>query len=269
MAETRFANNDGVRIAYEDHEAADGAPILLIHGLGYARWGWEPVLDPLAEHHRVIALDNRGIGDSDVPVGPYTAAEMATDALAVLDDAGLDHAHVIGTSLGGMIAQELAIDHADRVDRLVLVASHPGGGSGYPLPEATQRLIEEMPRMEPTEALRRATRNALSAGAVEDQPELVERILEHRTSDPQDPAGWQAQAAAGSGYESGGRLSGISAPTLVVQGDEDVVVDTRNAEMITDAIPDARLRWIEGAGHLAFWEQPARFVDLILGFLGR
>ncbi len=266
MAETRYADNDGVRIAYEVR--GEGDPLLLVHGLGYARWGWETVIDDLSDRYRVIAFDNRGIGDSDVPDGPYTAAEMATDAVAVLDAAAIDRAHVIGTSLGGMIAQELAIDHPERVHQLVLVASHPGGESGYPLPEQTQELIAEMPQMEPAEALRRATRNALSDGALDEQPELVDRILEHRLGDPQEPAGWQAQAAAGSGYESGGRLTEIQAPALVVQGDEDVVVDTRNAEVIADAIPDARLEWLRGAGHLAFWEQPDRFVRLVDDFLG-
>lgn len=266
MVETRYADNDGVRIAYEVR--GDDEPLLLIHGLGYARWGWEPVIEDLADRYRVVAFDNRGIGDSDVPEGPYTAAQMASDALAVLDAAGIDRAHVIGTSLGGMVAQEFAIDHPERVGRLILVASHPGGESGYPLPEQTQQLIEEMPEMEPEAALRRATRNALSDEALETQPELVDRILEHRLGDPQDPAGWQAQAAAGAGYESGGRLSQIQAPTLVVQGDEDVVVDTRNAEVIAEAIPDARLEWLGGAGHLAFWEQADRFVRLVTDFLG-
>jgi pimeloyl-ACP methyl ester carboxylesterase len=96
-----------VRIGWERH--GSGAPLLLIHGLGYARWGWEPVLPRLAERLDVILFDNRGIGESDSPPGPYTAREMAEDAVQVLDEAGVERAHVVGTSLGGMVAQELAL----------------------------------------------------------------------------------------------------------------------------------------------------------------
>ena len=121
------------RIAWERHGA--GEPLLLVHGLGYARWGWEPVLPGLAERFDVLLFDNRGIGESDAPPGPYTVAELAGDAVAVLDEAGVERAHVVGTSLGGMVAQELALAHPGRVDRLVLACTTPGGPQAFPLPE--------------------------------------------------------------------------------------------------------------------------------------
>ena len=107
-----------MKIAWERHGA--GPPLLLIQGLGYARWGWEPVVEPLARSFDVILFDNRGIGESDAPPGPYSAAELAADAIQVLDEAGVERAHVVGTSLGGMIAQELALTYPARVNRLVL-----------------------------------------------------------------------------------------------------------------------------------------------------
>src|SRR2546430_9593390 len=101
----RFALNGGVRIAYELHDraGADKPWVCLIHGLGYGHWGWEPVVGPLAERFRVVALDNRGIGASDVPAGPYSASQMAADTVAVLEEAGMQRCHVGATSLGGMI----------------------------------------------------------------------------------------------------------------------------------------------------------------------
>ena len=84
-----------MKLAWERH--GEGAPLLLIHGLGYARWGWEPVLDGLAGSFDVILFDNRGIGESDAPPGPYTTAQLAADALQVLDEAGVERAHVLGT----------------------------------------------------------------------------------------------------------------------------------------------------------------------------
>ncbi|MBW3620310.1 MAG: alpha/beta fold hydrolase, partial [Actinobacteria bacterium] len=108
--ERRSVGGD-VGIAYEVHTGAgrDAPWVVLVHGLGYARWGWEPVAGRLAERYRLVLLDNRGIGGSDAPPGPYTTAELAGDVLAVLDDAGVDRAALVATSLGGMIAQELAI----------------------------------------------------------------------------------------------------------------------------------------------------------------
>src|SRR3989454_12787629 len=113
----------------------------------------------------MILHDNRGTGARDVPAGPYSASQMASDVVAVLDDAGIERSHVVATSLGGMIAQELASQYPARVDRLVLVATTPGGADSYPMPEATIRLIAEMPGLPLEESLRRGVVNALSPGA--------------------------------------------------------------------------------------------------------
>src|SRR5258708_308287 len=140
---------DGTRIAWS--ERGSGPPLLLIQGLGYASWGWEPVVAPLAECFRVVLFDNRGIGGSDSPPGPYTAAALAEDAAAVLEAAGAERAHVVGASLGGMIAQQLVLDRPELVDRLVLACTTPGGPSSHPMPERTVRLMTEalvLPREE-------------------------------------------------------------------------------------------------------------------------
>jgi 3-oxoadipate enol-lactonase len=259
------ARNGSIRIAYE--VTGHGAPVLLIHGLGYARWGWEPVSTPLAETFRLLLFDNRGIGGSDVPPGPYSAREMAADAVAVLDSAEVERAHVVGTSLGGMVAQELALGWPERVRRLVLACTTPGGQRAYPLPEPTLRLMAEAPLLSPEEALRRFVENALAPATVRDRPELVERIYRLRLEHPPDLAGWQAQASAGVAFDAFERLASISAPTLVLHGTDDAVVDHRNALLLADAIPDARMELFPGTGHLFFWEEPERFVQLVTSFL--
>jgi pimeloyl-ACP methyl ester carboxylesterase len=251
-----------MRIAWESR--GDGPPLLLIHGLGYARWGWEPVADRLAERFRVLLFDNRGIGESEVPPGPYTAAAMAEDAVQVLDEAVVDRAHVVGTSLGGMVAQELALARPERVDRLVLACTTPGGPGAFPLPQRTVALIAEAPSLAPAVALRRFVENALADDAPD---ELVERIHAHRLASPPDPAGWQAQAAAGAGFDALDRIGGIAAPTLILHGTDDGVVDSRNAALLAERIPDARVQLFEGRGHLFFWEDPDGFVEAVEGFL--
>ena len=256
---TRLADSDGVRIAWE--QSGSGPDLVLVHGLGYARWGWEPLVPLLTPHHRVILFDNRGIGESDVPPGPYTAKTMMRDVVAVLDAAGAARAHIVGTSLGGMIAQEFASAHPDRVDRLVLMSTTPGGSAAYPMPEVTLSLLAQAATMEPAEALRAFVENALGTPP---DPEIAERILRHRVANLQDPSGWQAQAAAGTGFDPGDLQ--IHAPTLVLHGTEDRVVDVRNATLLGERIPGSRVVTMAG-GHLMFWEDPSRVAATILEFL--
>ena len=243
-------------------ERGSGMPLLLIQGLGYGRWSWEPILPGLAERHRVVYFDNRGIGESDKPAGPYTARAMAGDALQVLDEAGIERAHVLGASLGGMIAQELAVAAPERVDKLVLCCTTPGGEATVPMPEVTVRLFADAASLSPDVALRRFVENALAAGA---PPGLIEELHRRRVAHPPDPVGWPAQAAAGLGF--GGVVGAITAPTLLLTGTEDNVVDPRNSDVLAERIPGARLERIPGTGHLFFWEQPDACVRIVTEFL--
>jgi pimeloyl-ACP methyl ester carboxylesterase len=256
------ATSTDVRIGFEI--AGDGEPLLLIHGLGYGRWGWRPLVGPLSSRFRVVTFDNRGIGESDVPPAPYSASLMAEDAVFVLDAAGIDRAHVLGTSLGGMVAQALAVEHPERVDRLVLACTTPGGDRAFPFPEGTARLLERAQQMEPLVALRRFVENALAPGAPET---LIDEIYGLRLLNPADPAGWQAQAGAAATFDGFDRLGEITAPTLVLHGTGDQVVDVRNAQLLGDRIAGARVEILDGAGHLFFWEQPERTAQLVGEFL--
>jgi pimeloyl-ACP methyl ester carboxylesterase len=245
-----------VRIAWERHGA--GEPLLLIHGLGYARWGWEPVLEPLALSFEVLSFDNRGIGESDAPPGPYSVSELAADAVQVLDEARVERAHVLGTSLGGMVAQELAIANPERVEKLVLTSTTPGGPEAFPLPERTVELMTN------GATLREFVQNALAPGQAS---EVVERIVAHRERTAQPAEAWGAQAAAGASFDALDRIEAIAAPTLILHGTEDAVVDSRNSALLGLRIPDARVELFPGGGHLFFWEQPERFVEVVTEFL--
>ncbi|NNF69836.1 MAG: alpha/beta fold hydrolase [Acidimicrobiia bacterium] len=240
-----------------------GPAVLLVQGLGYGRWGWEPLVSLLSDRFRVITFDNRGIGASGVPPGPYTASQMAEDCLSVLDAAEVERAHVVGTSLGGMIAQEVAIDHDERVRRLVLLSTTPGGPGAHPMPQVTVELLGAVAAMAPEVALRRLVENALSDTA---PTSVVDRIMHHRTSIPQDPSGWQAQAAAGMGYDGAGRAVQIEAPTLIIHGQDDNVVDARNAELLGELVQRSRVEVVPG-GHLFFWEHPETTAAIIASFL--
>ncbi|MGH8924489.1 MAG: alpha/beta fold hydrolase [Acidimicrobiia bacterium] len=259
---TNIAPNASVRIAWEEH--GRGEPLLLIQGLGYGRWGWSPLVPLLSKEYRVITFDNRGIGDSSAPLGPYDAASMAGDAVAVLEAAGVDRSHVAGTSLGGMIAQELALRWPQRIKRLMLMCTTPGGSDAYPMPEETAEMIAAAVGWDQRTALHKFVENALSDQA---PAEVFEEILKLRLANPQSPAAWASQAAAGMTYDGGGRVARIRAPTLVMHGTSDRVVDYRNSELLAALIPNAELCLFPDGGHLFFWEEPDSVAKTMIGFL--
>jgi pimeloyl-ACP methyl ester carboxylesterase len=266
---TRYARSGALRIGYQlcgtRHR---GRPrLVLIQGMGFDRTGWQPVLPELRRRFRLVLVDNRGIGCSDQATDSYDIADMAGDVIAVLDAAGVGRTHMLGASLGGMVAQELAITHPERVDRLVLACTTPGWPSGYPMPAASVRLMTAGRGMTPEVALRRHTENALSARTVQHQPELVDRLVEFQRSRPADTRALSAQAAAGARYAGHRRQARIQARTLVLHGGADTVVDPRNGQLLADRIPDARIVIFSELGHLLFWENPDGFADTVTSFL--
>ena len=241
-----------------------GEPLLMIQGLGYGRTGWGPAPSLLAQRFRVATFDNRGFGESEITPGPYTTAQLAGDALGLLDTLEIARAHVLGISLGGMIAQELVLAAPERMNKLVLCSTTAGGPRAVPMPEKTVALMQRQSQLDPAEALRLFVENALSP----DPPNgLVDEIVAYRTANPPDGAGWYAQAGAGAAHNASERLGGIHAPTLVVHGTADNVVDAGNAPLLAELIPGARVELFEGVGHLLPWERPQEFVALVEEFL--
>ena len=249
-------------IAYDVQ--GSGEPLLMIQGLGYGRTGWGPAPSLLARRFKVVMPDNRGFGESEISPGPYTTAQLAGDAVALLDTLEIERAHVLGISLGGMIAQELVLAAPERVRKLVLCSTTPGGPDSVPMPQQTVALMGRQPKIDPREAMVMFVKNALSS---EPPAGLVDEIVTYRMANPPDPAGWYAQASAGAAHDALARLGDIRAPTLVVHGTADNVVDAGNAPLIANAIPDARLEVFDGVGHLLPWERPEQFVSLVEEFL--
>jgi pimeloyl-ACP methyl ester carboxylesterase len=269
VSRTRYARSGALQIAYELRGTVHRRRpwLVLIQGMGLDRLGWEPVLRQLRRHFRLVLVDNRGFGRSDRPDGSFAVADMVGDIVAVLDAAGIDRAHVLGASLGGLVAQELAITHPERVDGLVLACTTPGWPFAYPMPAASMRLLAATRRMTREAARRRNTENALSARSVQHHPELVNRLLELQGSRPADPGVLSAQAAAGARYAGRLRQRRIQARTLVLHGSADTVVDPRNGKLLADRIPDARLVTFPELGHLLFWEDPDGFAEAAASFL--
>src|SRR5438093_3327965 len=221
-----MAASGGVRIAYEVR--GEGEAVLLVHGLGYERRGWGPLPGLLADEFRVILMDNRGVGESEAPQGPYTVPQLASDAAAVLVHAGVPRAHVLGVSLGGFVAQELALSFPERVNKLVLVSTSPGGPNQYPMPAEGLDAFSRYPAMSREGGLRLMVENSLGRRAVRERPELVEEVYAYRLERAPSVEAWQAQFAAARAFDVFERLPEIAAPTLVLHGSADTVIDVRN-----------------------------------------
>jgi pimeloyl-ACP methyl ester carboxylesterase len=265
----QHASSAGLRIGYRTTGALHPTRpwLLLIQGLGFDGTGWGPVLPGLRRAFRLILMDNRGCGASDPAPRGFSVQDLAQDAVAVLDAVGVGRAHALGVSLGGMVAQELAIGHPDRVNGLVLASTTPGWPSGYPLPAPALRLMAGLQRLPPELLVRRFTENALAERTVRDDPEVLAALLAHQEQHPVDQEAWTALTAAGARYAGRGRQDRITARTLVLHGTADRVVDPRNAALLADRIPGARLITAEGLGHLFFWEDPDALVVPVVGFL--
>ena len=261
----RHALSGTSSIAYEAR--GEGPSILFVHGLGYDRRGWGPLPDLLAGEFRVLLFDNRGVGESDFPSGPYTVAEMAADAVAVLDAAGVEHAHVLGVSLGGFIAQELALSYSGRVDRLVLCSTSPGGPNQHPMPVAGVEAFGRYPTMEREAGLRLMVENSFGERAVRERPDLVDEVYAYRLECAPPVEAWQAQLHAAITFDSFDRLPEITAPTLVLHGGADNVIDTRNGELLADRIPGAQLRLVPDRGHLLVYEEAELVGRIVREFL--
>ena len=271
MSEQRgVARRGEIELAYQVRGQGD-AIVLLIMGLGgrSADWG-EPFPKALAEDRRVIVFDNRGTGRSSKPRGPYSIAEMARDAIAVLDAVGAPRADVIGFSMGGMIAQHLALDHAARVDRMVLLATHCGGRNATPpMDVAMAAMMPPLPGASIPELIASRVRAITAPGFAEREPALVEEIVAIALGLPTPSACFMAQLQAVIDDDRFPRLDAIRTPTLVVHGDRDSLVPHPNGVTLHARIAGSSLVTLEGCGHLVSWEKPRELTDVVRAFFAR
>ncbi|HSS41187.1 MAG TPA: alpha/beta hydrolase [Solirubrobacterales bacterium] len=244
--------------------AGSGEPLLLIQGMSgtHVSWG-EPFKGPLEDGFDVIAFDNRGIGLSAPVDGPFTIAEMAEDTAGLLEALGIETAHVVGISMGGMIAQELALAHPGKLRSLTLGCTYCGGPGSQLMPEENlQKLVAGMASGDREKAIRAGYEVNLSPAFRADEGHFA-AFREMATTVPAAKATIELQAQAILGHDTSGRLGEISAPTLIVHGTEDGVLPFPNGELIASLMPAARFEVFDGIGHMFWWEQPQRSADVI------
>jgi pimeloyl-ACP methyl ester carboxylesterase len=250
-----LATNGNVRLRADS--TGSGPAALLIMGLGLPGAAWWRTVPVLARSLRVITFDNRGAGGSDCPAGPYSIADMADDAAAVLDAAGVERAHVYGLSMGGMIAQELALRQPHRIGALVLGATSAGGAAGTAPDDDTIGFLRRRPALPPEEARWASVPYLYSARTRRESGARIAEDLARRQGFPFRADGYGAQLAAAGTHDVGSRLGRIAAPTLVVHGAEDRMVPSDNGRALAAAIPGAELRLIDDAAHAYATDDPA------------
>lgn len=252
--------------AIQYHSVGEGEPLVLIQGLGMPGVMWADLAGELAGHGlRVIMPDNRGTGGSDRrPVWGYTVEDMADDVACVMEDAGVTQALVCGYSLGGMIAQHVALRHPSKVRGLLLAATTCGLPHGVtPRPATIYGLLKLF--------LRPKAVTAEQVQAVMTHPDATPRLREifdqieaRLAPNPTPPATIIGQLLAASAHSTGFRLKQIKAPTWVVTGDADALIPPRNADVLAAKIPGARLHVVPRTGHLFAYERPGALRDLVL-----
>src|SRR5947207_6565603 len=267
-----------IEMYYEEHGSGD--PLLLVMGLAADSTAWLFQVPEFARRYRTIVFDNRGVGRSSKPAGPYTIHEMADDAAALLDALGIARAHVVGVSMGGMIAQELALQHPDRVRGLVLACTYP-----EPDADVERQLQFSVAQFGGTVSADGEMRIDLAAlDPMLFFQHLLPRVFNQSFIDQELPKLMQlfsgalqygfsmeailGQVAAVMGHKATDRLHLIGAPTLVITGDADLLISPANSDILARSIPGAKLVKVPGGSHGFNFETPEVFNRAVLDFLG-
>jgi 3-oxoadipate enol-lactonase len=255
-----FAHRARCRLYYEVSGDPSLPALVLVRGLARSSRHWGALLPHLARF-RIVLVDNRGAGQSDATWPPYSTRQLADDIAAVMDAAAIERAHVFGMSLGGMIVQQLALAHAARIDHLVIGCSTPGGKRAH---KASARALFQLRDARDVD---RQLAILVSDATARAHPELRSDWLAIAHDEPARWRGVVGQLAAGLRHDVHDRLGDITQPTLVITGDDDVIIPPANSRLLAEGIPNATLVVLPGARHDFTTDRPAESARAIVEFL--
>ncbi len=259
------ARINGTELAYEIRGAGD--PLVMIHGAQGDQTMFTGLASAYASHFRVLTFDQRGSGLSEKPDMDYSIAMLADDTAALMEHAGFSAAHVIGVSMGGMIAQEFALRHPHKVRSLVLGCTTAGGPRAIRMGGEALAAAYSTAAISAEERGRALAEAAFTKGYIERHPELIPAMIEARRQRPIDPVALEHRMQAVLKHDTYDRLPRISCRTLVITGRDDLLISWENSRMLAQRIPGAELIILEPAGHCFWLEQPAEASAAILHFL--
>jgi pimeloyl-ACP methyl ester carboxylesterase len=255
-----IATLNGIKINYQTE--GQGEPMVMIMGFNSPASTWSSQVSFFKKYYKVITFDNRGVGKSEKPEGPYSTKMMATDTIALMDHLGIKNARIVGASMGGMIAQELAINYPERVLRLVLACtfSCKDETSGD---TAEQAELAKLPPKKMPAAMAKLACNKPFFRFIVSTSAMIQTIFIGAAA----RVGIEGQIAACTNHNTLNRLASIKSPTLVIVGTKDKIINPVSSEVITQAIPGAKLVKVEGGSHMFFMEYKTEFNQKVLDFL--
>ncbi len=254
-----------IQLYYESY--GEGEPLVLIPGFRTGLWLWFKQTGTFAEKFRTIVFDPRGIGRSGNLEGALTIKTIADDVAGLLSALGIERAHILGASFGGFVAQEFAISYPQMTGSLILCCTSSGGAGHVLPPVSALQSLATIEKLNMEERTRQNLLMAFSPKFAGEQPDEIERVIELRLRNPVTDAAHFAQLQAAAHFDTSARVSHITAPTLVLTGDEDTIVPPVNASNLAAQIPHARLKVIAGGSHMFFIEQPEKFNHTVIEFI--
>jgi 3-oxoadipate enol-lactonase len=254
---------NGIELAYELR--GDGPETLvLVNGLADTKETWEAQLPAFAERYRVVSYDNRGVGESSTPAGTYTTAQMAEDLAGLVDAIGLERFHLLGVSMGGMIAQEYAIAHADRLLSASFCCTY-----SYPGPFCLRLFScwrDLVPDLGVGFTQREVLLWAFTTDFFEQREEELVAIEDYMATNPQPTESYLAQLHSIETHDTRGRLGAVTCPALTLAAKQDLIIYPKLSRRLHEELPSSA--WVEVAGgHACLWEFPEAFNEAVLGFL--
>jgi pimeloyl-ACP methyl ester carboxylesterase len=255
-----------IQMYYEVH--GEGFPLMMIAGLGANVDWWDPRwIQGFSEEFKTVAFDNRGAGHTDVSDEEYSIALFADDTAGLMDAMGISRAHVLGISMGGMIAQDLALNYPEKVQKLVLCSTSCGGAKSIPVSqEVLTVLMTDRSALSPEEIARTMIPLLVTEDFLRNNPELAELAIQQMVKAPISNKAYMRQLKAILNFDTCARLSQIKAPTLILQGKRDILVPPENASMLDEAIPNAKLVYFENSAH-GLLEETETVLRSVLEFL--
>lgn len=259
---------NGIELYYEVH--GSGKPLVLISGLGYTLWQWHRMVPYLAERFQVIVFDNRGVGQSDKPAGPYTAQMLAADTVGLLEALNIEKAVILGHSMGGFVAQAMALDFPQRVEKLILCSTNFGGPRHVPVTPEAMKVLTDV-TSDPLTRFKNGLAVSTAPGWAEGNPKMIEEWVAWRVANPIEPVHYQAQMTIGLGLMSEtaafeDKLPRLNVPTLILFGAHDKVVPPANADLLAQKIAGSQTVIFPDAGHFFPLEIPEAASRTIMDF---